>query len=131
MSAQEHAGYQPIAELFREHTREDERIYAGLLRHDSIVSSRPIFYALAGRASCCRYSELHAGIADRSAAQREIIADLERHNVRAIVIWKFGWTHEVMDQRRARITAAVGDGGATFLDEYIAERSDPIAEYGE
>jgi len=131
LSAQEHAYYEPIARFFRENTRENERIYAGLLRHDAIVINKPIFYAVTGRASCCRYSELHPGVADRITVQREIIADLERHNVRGLIIWNFGWSNAVLDEFKARSMAAAADGGATLLDEYIAERFEPIAQYDE
>ncbi len=131
LGAREHAYYDPIARFFREHTREDERIYVGLLRHDAIVISKPNLYAVTGRASCCRYSELHPAVADRIAAHREIIADLEHHDVRGIILWKFGWSNDVLDEFKARSIAAVADGGSTMLDEYIAERFEPIAQYDE
>jgi hypothetical protein len=129
--AHQHAFYDPIARFFREHTREDERIYTGLYRHDAIVINNPILHAVTGRASCCRYSELHRAVADRAIVQREIIADLERHNVRAIILWKFGWSDTRLDGFKAASMAAVSDGGSTLLDEYIVERFEAIAQYDE
>ena len=131
VSRSEHSYYEPIARLVREHTRPDEKIYAGLLRHDAIVINKPILYALTGRSSCCRHSELHPGVADRTSVQREIIRDLEKHDVRLLVLWKFGWHDEILDKFKARSMAALPDGGSTFLDEYIADRFEAIAQYHE
>src|SRR5262249_10598922 len=47
--------YYPIGAFLRQHTAQNERIYAGVLRHDAIVINKPIFYAVAQRRSCCRY----------------------------------------------------------------------------
>ena len=110
LGPQEYGYSHPIATFFREHTNEDERIYAGLLRHDAIVINKPIFYAVAQRRSCCRYSELHPGVADRIEAQQEIIRDMERHDVRVLIIWKCGWSNTVLDEFKARSRAAIYDG---------------------
>ena len=69
------------------------------------------------------------GVADRVPVQREIIADLERHQVRGIILWKFGWSNAVLDEFKARSMAALTDGGATVLEEYIAKRFEPVARY--
>lgn len=123
--------YHPIGTFLREHTDADERIYAGVLRHEAIVINKPIFYAIAQRRSCCRYSELHPGVTDRLGTQQEIIRDIEHHNVRAAIIWKFGWPDTVLDQYWDGFKAVTDDGGATLLNEYIAERFEPIAQYDE
>ena len=67
----------------------------------------------------------------RLGTQQEIIRDIEHHNVRAAIIWKFGWPDTVLDQYRSGFKAATDDGGATLLNEYIAERFEPIAQYDE
>jgi len=123
--------YEPLGRLIRERTQSDERIYHGVLRHESIVVNNPIMYAVAGRRSCCRYSELHPGVTDRASVQEEIIEDIEKHDVRAVIIWKFGWSDEVLDKIRDTNRAAVEDGGSTKLNEYIASRFESIAEFGQ
>ena len=123
--------YYPIGAFLRQHTAQNERIYSGVLRHDAIVVNKPIFYAVAQRRSCCRYSELHPGVTDRLKTQKEIISDIERYDVRAAIIWKFGWPDTILDELRADYVAATDDGGATLLNEYIAERFEPIAQYDE
>ena len=131
LSDLEYSYYDPIARFFRDHTHEDERVYSGLLRHDAIVHSKPILYAVTGRASCCRYSELHRKVVDRAVVQQEIIADIERHKVRAVLIWNFGWPDKMLEGFKAKSMAAVADAGATLLDDYIAARYEPVAQYHE
>jgi hypothetical protein len=123
--------FEAVGRFFRTHTREDEPVYIGLLRHDAIVASDPLLYAIAGRPSCCRYTELHPGVADRTSIQQEIIRRLEDTDVRAIALWEFGWSSTVMDARKQRTMAAVPDAGATILDRHIATHFVVVGSYGE
>jgi len=131
VSAREYGNYLPIATWLRENTAPDERIYVGVERHDAIVIPAMKFHYLAGRRSATRYHELHPGVTDRLEIQREMIADIERHEVRAVVIWKFGWPQERLDAIKARRMAQVEGIGSTYLDEWIAENFEPIVQYGE
>lgn len=128
---QQYEVYEPIARFLRQHTRSSEFIYVGVQRHDAIVINDPRFYYLADRLSCCRYSELHPGIIDRTGTQEEIINDIEDRGVRAAVIWKFGWSDRVLNQIMERRMAAVPGLGATLLDEYIAVNFAAVLERGE
>lgn len=123
--------YHPIVKFIRQHVPPDERIYAGLKRHDAPVISDLKFYYLTGRKNCCRYDELHPGITDRADVQQEIIDSIERHNVRCVVIWRFGWSQEVLDMIKESNMAAIPGLGHTLLDEFIAETFKVIGQYGE
>jgi hypothetical protein len=123
--------YEPIAKFIREHTREDERIYVGVERHDAIVITDMRFHYLTGRLSCCRYSELHPGITDRLEVQQEIAEGIEAAGVRAVVIWRFGWPQERLDQIKARRMAAVDGVGESWLNDYIEANFEPLAQHGE
>jgi hypothetical protein len=123
--------FQPVGEFFREHTAEAEPVYTGLARHDSIVINNTLLYAIVGRPSCCRYTELHPGVGDREPVQREIVRMLEERRVKAIALWEFGWSAQMMEARKSHTMAAVADAGATVLDRYIAEHFQPIARHGE
>jgi hypothetical protein len=123
--------FHPVGQFIRTHTRADEPIYAGLLRHDAIVINNTMLYVIAGRPPCCRYTELHPGVADREPIQREIIRRLEDSNVRAMVLWEFGWPRSVMERRKQHTMAAVSDAGSSVLDEYIARRFAVAARHGE
>jgi len=123
--------YYPIVNFIRRHVPADERIYVGLKRHDTPVINDLRFYYLTGRRNCCRYDELHPGITDRADVQREIIDAIEQHNVRCVVIWRFGWSQEVLDMIKEAHMAAIPGLGNTSLDEFIAGTFESLAHYGE
>jgi hypothetical protein len=123
--------YQPIVSFIREHVPESEPIYVGLVRHDAIIISNQTFYYFADRRVASRYNELHPGVADRDDAQREIIADLNRLNVRCIVLWAFGWPKSVMDEELAHRRRYIPEVGATTLDEFIRREYQEVGRYGE
>jgi hypothetical protein len=123
--------FQPIGEFFRRHVPEGEYIYTGLVRHDSIVINNSLLYAIAGRPACCGFTELHPGVADRLPVQQEIIRELEQRGVRAIALWQFGWSDDVMNARKRRTNAGVPDAGSTLLDAYIAAHFATVARHGE
>jgi hypothetical protein len=127
----EYEVYQPIVSFIRDHVPDSEAIYVGIVRHDAIMISNQAFYYLAGRPVASRFNELHPGFADREEIQREIIADLNRLNVRCAVLWDFGWPKPMMDDilagRRHRIPAL----GATVLDEFLRREFQEVARHGE
>jgi len=134
LSDHEYGIYEPIARFLREHTEQGEYIYVGLERHDVIVINDPRFYYLSNRLSCCRYTELHPGVADRRDQQEEIIRDMERHEVRAAVLWQFGGPNQDtarVKRIKERRSAAVPGTGATLLDEYILSHFSPVMTRGE
>ena len=122
---------QPIVSFIRQNVPESEPIYSGLVRHDSIVISNQNFYYLSGRGVASRYNELHPGIADRPEVQREIIADLERLQVRCAVLWDFGWPPNYMNRILAQRQQRIPGIGATVLDEYFATHFDRVAQFRE
>jgi hypothetical protein len=89
-------------------------IYSGVSHHDRIFINDPMFYFLSDRPSATRYHELHPGLATTRPVQEEIIRELERQDVRYLVIA----TH--FDQVREPNASAVSSG-VTVLDDYIAE----------
>ena len=123
--------HQPIVSFIREHVPESQRIYVGLVRHDSVVISNQIFYYLADRRIASRYNELHPGIVDREEVQREIIADLERLNVQCAVLWDFGWPKPFMDNILATRRRHIPALGATTLDEYFRREFQEVGRFHE
>lgn len=96
-------------------TAPDERIYVGLARHDRVFANDAMFYFLAQRPSATRYHELHPGVTNTLPVQQEMVADLERHQVRYVVLTDmFEGANEPNDSARST--------GVTLLDEYLAER---------
>ncbi len=92
----------------------DERIYVGLSRHDRVFANDAMFYFLAQRPSATRYHELHPSLTNTLPVQQEMVADLERHRVRYLVLTNmFEGANEPNDSARST--------GVTLLDEYIAQ----------
>lgn len=123
--------YEPIVSWIRQNVPENEAIYVGLVRNDSIVISNQTFYYLAGRPIASRYNEIHPGIVDRDEVQREIVRDLERLHVRCAVLWDFGWGKPMMDRILAERRKVIPALGATVLDEYFQTQFRPVARFGE
>jgi hypothetical protein len=105
----------------RAHTAPDERIFVGTTTHDRALGSNILFYFLAERESATRYHELVAGVSTTLPVQREIVADLERHGVRYVVLTAaFEGTVEP--------NASMLSGGVTLLDDYLRAHFRPVAE---
>ena len=131
MPEQRYRIIQPIVSYIRENVPESEAIYAGLVRHDAVVINNQNFYFMSGRRVASRYNELHPGIVDREEVQREIIADLERLNVRCAVLWDFGWPKAYMDNILARRRRQIPELGSTVLDQYFADNFQQVGRFGE
>ena len=131
VSGRDYAVYKTVHDVVQGQTTADELIYSGVERHEAIVISDPLIYAIAGRQPCCRYTELHGGVTDRLSIQEEIIDSLQTEDVRIVVLWRFGWPDRTLDRVRDSLREATPDGAATLLNDYIAENYEPIAESGE
>ncbi len=125
VSADDYRAYVPIARWVRSAVPEGERVYYGLRRHDAIVVSDLALILIVGRPSATRYFELHPGVADRDLVQREMIESLEREQVRAAILWKFGWPDWRLDEIVAGYRAALPDVGAPRLDRFLREEFEP------
>jgi len=123
--------YTAIADYVNANVPEGEPIHLGVARHDAIVINNPRFGYLLDRPIATRYHELHPGVTDRDDVQREMIADLERKHVSCAVIWRFGWPESLLESIVARRTARIPQCGSRLLDEYFAERFEPVLEVGE
>lgn len=77
-----------MARLVAERTRSGEAIFVGNERHDRILVNDVLLYFLADRPSITRYYNLHPGLATRADVQEEIVAALDRENVRVVVLWR-------------------------------------------
>jgi hypothetical protein len=104
-------------------TAPDERIFVGTTRHDRASGSDVIYYFLAERPSATRYHELVAGVSTTLPVQQEIVADLERHRVRHVVLTSA--FDGVQEPNQSRLSS-----GVTLLDAYIWRHFQPTAGFG-
>ena len=123
--------YEPIAHVVERSIPQNERIFVGMARHDVIIQSNPLIYAVVGRRGPSRFDELHAGVADRADVQHEIIDAIDRHNVRLFVLWEFGRSARVFDTLKERRSRDLPNSGASALDEFLETETRPIGQYGE
>jgi hypothetical protein len=123
--------YEPIVSFVQNHVAPTEPIYVGVARHDAIVISNQAFYYLAQRRSVSRFNELHPAVADHPEYQQEIIDAIERQHVRCVILWRFGWPTQELDEIRDRRRARLPQLGARVLDEFFRNEFDVLARYGE
>jgi hypothetical protein len=104
-------------------TRPADYVYVGLLRHDRVFANDVMFYFLMQRRSPTRYHELHPGLVNTAPVQQEMVADLERHQVKYVVLTDmFEGAKEPNDSGKS--------SGVTFLDDYIKKNYRLYAQLG-
>lgn len=118
-----------LAALVERYVPEDGRLYAGERRHDIAITSPKRLYFLLGRRPAVRYHELHPAITDTEPVQREMLEDLERHEVR-LVILRRTFPDDHLDRWRDELRRDVPSVGATLLDETLRERFVHEAQVG-
>jgi hypothetical protein len=104
-------------------TREDERIFVGLTRHDKIFANDNLFYFATGRLPATRWHQFDPGLQTRADIQREIIAELQARNVRFVVL-ESHWDGVAEPNDSAK------SSGVHLLDEYIRRSYIPVRTYG-
>jgi hypothetical protein len=93
-------------------TQPGDKVYVGLSRHDRVFANDAMFYFLLERHSPTRYHELHPGLTNTEPVQREMIADIERNNVKYVVLTAmFEGAEEPNDSSLST--------GVTLLDDYL------------
>jgi hypothetical protein len=106
---------QAFAALEIQHlTEKGDKIYIGLTRHDRIFANDVMLYFLAERHSPTRYHELHPGLVNTEPVQREMIADIERSDVKVVVLT------DMFEGAREPNESDLSSG-VTLLDDYIEE----------
>ncbi len=103
-------------------------IYSGLDRHDIVILNDVVLYFWLDRPPATRYHELHPGIADTAAGQREIVAELREQEVPLLVLWN-RFPDDVLDEVKRRHAEHL-DIGATELDRFIAAHYQESRRFG-
>jgi hypothetical protein len=131
VSPRERDVYRRIGAFVRANVAPGEPIHCGVTRNDAVVINNFRFHFLLDRPPATRYHELHPGVTDRGDVQREMIADLEQQHVRCAVLWRFGWSDEMLDEIVQRRVRAIPECGAKLLDQYFEREFEPVFEVGE
>ncbi len=107
-------GQEDVLKSLEELTPSRAPVFVGLQRHDRVVANDVSLYFLAQGPIPTRYHELDPGVANTGHVQMEIISDLERHDVRWLVL--VDWANPDEPNASSRST------GVTTLDTYIRQR---------
>jgi len=109
-------------EFIQAHTQANEPIFVGNQRHDRIFVSDVGFYYLADRPSATRYHELHPGVATTLPVQTEIAHELERKDVKWIVLVR------IWDSTEPNGSAL--SSGVYYLDDFLHSHYTPVVDFG-
>jgi hypothetical protein len=104
-------------------TVEDERIFVGTTRHDKIFVNNVLFYFVSKRLSATQWHHFDPGVQTTAAIQAEMIAELEAHKPRVVVL-DSQWD-AINEPNESRLSS-----GVTLLDDYIRTRYRRGASFG-
>jgi hypothetical protein len=77
---------QAVFQFTEEHTLPGEAVYFGTAHHDRVFINEADLYFLADRRPGTRYVQFDPNVVTRRDVQEEMIASLERHHVRLVVL---------------------------------------------
>lgn len=109
-------------DYIKAHTNENESIFVGNQRHDTILINDIGFYFLSARQSSTKYSELHPGVATTLPVQKSIVQSIELRSVKWIVLVQ---VPESTEPNASAISSHV-----TYLDEFILSNYSLVKEFG-
>lgn len=110
-------GLRGANETFREtlhfiasNTSPGEAIFVGNQQHQRVILNNVALYYLADRPGATRYLQFDPGLITRLDVQKQVAADLEKEQVRVIILMQGGFWEEPNRSRQF---------GADWLDNYI------------
>jgi hypothetical protein len=104
------AEYAALLAHVRATTEPSEAIFSGVVDTSRLLVNDTMVYFLTGRRSATRFMEMEPGLSNTARGQQEIVAELERRNVRTIVLRKI--TSD--EPNRTAVS-----NGITTLDDYV------------
>jgi hypothetical protein len=109
----------------QDHTGPGEPIYVATKRADLVTAGAPLLYVLADRPNPTRYDIAAPGVITSAPVQQEIVEDLDRYGVRAVVRWT------AAESAAHEPNRAGESSGVTILDDYLARMYRRSARYGD
>jgi hypothetical protein len=111
-------------EFISSHTKPDQRLYVGLIKHDRIFANDNIIYFATQRLPATKWSELDPDLENRYDIQTQMVHEFEMNSPPYIVLdSEFAMIQEPNDSSRS--------SGVTVLDEYIHNRYKQIETFGQ
>lgn len=112
-----------VFEYIEKHTTARERVMFANSQHERTMVNETDLYFLADRLPGTRYTQYSPNMTSRREIQEEMIASLERHAVRVVVLSSL-FDGYLEDQPVLVLK------GSTLLDEYLRNRFVPTAHFG-
>jgi hypothetical protein len=103
--------YNALVDYIKENTKPDEFIFSGSVRHDKISVNDVLIFFASERHAGYRDFHMDPGSTTRQDIQQQIIRDLERNDVRLVVLADLGLPQEPNKSSES--------SGVTDLDDYI------------
>lgn len=97
---------------------EEPSIFSGLVRHDKIYINDVMLYYLMDKRPPTKFYELHPGVATDFKVQKQIIQELEKENVKCLVLF----LNDVFEEQKYI--------GSNYLDEHIRENFVFVRSFG-
>lgn len=119
---QELVDYSRLVQHVRATTRPDERILSGVADTSRLFVNDAMLYFLADRLPATRWVEMEPGITNTVQGQQELIADLQRHGVNTIVLWR---------QFSTEPNASSRGNGTRLLDDFVHAHFVESARFGQ
>jgi hypothetical protein len=113
--------YNQVIRSVESNTRAGEHIFSGATRHDRIAINDALIYFLSERHIPTAYHELNRGMVVTEPVQAEIVAALESHSVRLLVL--LDWDSN--EPNRSAVSS-----GITLLDTHIRTHFEKRTEIG-
>jgi hypothetical protein len=110
--------------FIRQNTTPKDPIFVGLTSNRYTLMNPLMIYYLADRAPGARDTMYNPGLTNRDATQLQMIADLDRSNTHYLVL------DRVFASSCEPVNASC-QPGSTRLDEYIATKFQPAADFGD
>lgn len=112
---------QAVLSFLNQHTSTTERVFFGTHTHEWVYVNEADLYFLSDRLPAVRYTQYGPNVASRLEVQEEMVASLEKHAVRYVVLSSLIQRHEGQKELAP---------GSTRLDNYLHEHFSPIASHG-
>jgi hypothetical protein len=101
----------------------DERLFAGVTRHEKIFINDILIYFAAERIPATRWHHYDPGLQTRADIQNDMVTELDQLVPRYIVL-ESAWDHV------AEPNASAISSGVTILDDYIRLHYETVKQYG-
>jgi hypothetical protein len=109
--------------FLQQHTKNNEVIFSGLMRHDKILMNDTMLYFVAKRQPATKWHQFDPGLQTTATIQNEMVSEFERKKPRFVVL-ESDWD-EIEEPNASALSS-----GVTILDDYIRLHYEAVRQFG-